>query len=183
MQAMRTIDTDGRRQARGPMRLDATLQRLLEPAARQRGFVEARLFRAWPSIVGETIATLCQPIRLAPGANGGVLHVRTTGSAGLELQHTEPQILQRINAYFGRPVAVRLRLTQAPAPLAPEPAPPAMRPLSASENETIARTVDVITHPDLREALRALGHAVRAHGPNDVHTGFITPSPALRRRD
>ncbi|WGF87771.1 DUF721 domain-containing protein [Marinivivus vitaminiproducens] len=183
MQVIRTSDEDGR-QGRGPRRLEATLHRLLDPAARRRGFIEGRVFRAWPAIVGDDIAALCQPIRLSPGSGGGsgVLHVRVSGSAGLELQHTEPLVLQRINAYFGRAVVGRLRLTQAPAPLPPEPARLPARHLTGSEIEAIARSVDAITHPALREALRTLGEAVRAQASADIHNAFSTPPPALRHR-
>ena len=48
------------------------------------------------------------------GRAGGVLVLHVAGAAALELQHSELQILERINGFFGYPAITRLRLIQAP---------------------------------------------------------------------
>ena len=94
------------------------LRRVLEPAARRRGLAEAKLLTEWPTIVGPALATRCHPIRLSSRSDrpGGMLVLHVAGAAALELQHSEPQILERINGYFGYGAVGRLRLIQAPLP-------------------------------------------------------------------
>lgn len=136
------------------------LGRLLDPEAKRRGLAEVRLLTDWTRIIGPEIAGRCQPISLS---RDGLLHLDVSGSAALELQHNELQVVERINTFFGRPTVTRLRLRQAPhkrrvlAERAPSP-PPA---LSSNEKEAITRTVETVADPDLRQALEALGGTLR----------------------
>jgi len=139
--------------------------RLLEPAARRRGFAETRILAEWRGIVGDSLARRCQPIRLDYGrgaATGGTLHLRCSGGAALELQHTAPQIKERINDYFGFRAVARLAMVQAPLPRArPAPPPSAPRPLAAEEEAAVMEGVAGIGDSDLQAALADLGRAVR----------------------
>ena len=136
------------------------LGRLLDPEAKRRGLAEARLLTEWARIIGPEIASRCQPVSLS---RNGLLHLDVSGSAALELQHNELQVVERINTFFGRPTVTRLRFRQAPpkrralTERAPSP-PPA---LSAEEKETIDKTVETVADADLREALKALGGTLR----------------------
>jgi len=135
------------------------LGRLLDPEAKRRGLAEARLLTEWARVIGPEIASRCQPVSLS---KDGLLHLDVSGSAALELQHNELQVVERINTFFGRPTVARLRLRQAPpkrrALAERAPPPPA---LSAEEKETIARSVDTVADEDLRQALKALGGTLR----------------------
>jgi hypothetical protein len=147
-------------------RAGALLDRVLSPAARRRGFAEARLLSAWAEIVGPELAARSRPVRLAhPDGRfqPGVLHLHAAGAAALELQHQTPQLLERINGYFGRLAVARLRIVQAPLPppAAPEPPPPV---LDAEGVRHVARSVAAVAEPELREALAALGRAVALAG-------------------
>ncbi|MGI9451820.1 MAG: DUF721 domain-containing protein [Geminicoccaceae bacterium] len=136
------------------------LGRLLDPEAKRRGLAEARLLTDWAKIIGPEIARRCQPVSLS---RDGLLHLDVSGSAALELQHNELQVVERINTFFGRPTVTRLRLRQAPpkrrtlAGRTPPPTPA----LSAEEKETIDKTVETVADADLREALKALGGKLR----------------------
>ena len=107
------------RRGGGLWRLPDLLGKVLDPASRRRGLAEAGVLTDWPSIVGEALAARCQPVKLTGGGHGhgGILHVHVAGSAALELQHSEPQLLERINSYFGYPAVARLRLIRAPLAL------------------------------------------------------------------
>ena len=136
---------------------------ILDPAARRRGFTEASLLADWATIVGPVLARRCQPLRVehAPGRRrGGTLVLQTSGAAAIELQHATPQLIERINTYFGHRAIRQLRLLQMPLPpTAPSPQPvPAMRPQDELE---LAAGVTGIADGGLREALLALGRAVR----------------------
>ena len=92
---------------------------ILDPAARRRGFAEASLLADWATIVGPALARRCQPVRVdyAPGRrSGGTLLLQVGGAAALEIQHAAPQLLERINAYFGHKAVRQLRLLQMPLP-------------------------------------------------------------------
>jgi hypothetical protein len=176
----RRAQTSGAEQIRrggGLRRLPDLLRRMLEPAARRRGLAEAKLLTDWPTVVGPLLATRCRPIRLSQrsGGPGGVLVLHVAGAAALELQHSEPQILERINGYFGYGAVGRLRLIQAPLPRSKaSPLPTESRDVSDAEESEIAAAVRDIREPDLRAALSGLGRTLKAR------PGGIEPGAAQR---
>ena len=156
-------DTRQGRSGQAGLQVARLLAGILDPAARRRGFAEASLLADWATIVGPSLARRCQPLRIdhAPGRrSGGSLLLRVGGAAALEIQHATPQILERINAYFGRRVVRQLRLLQMPLPVAAEPPRRPVRRLDAAEEAALARDVHVIDSDPLRVALLALGRTV-----------------------
>jgi hypothetical protein len=153
------------RRGGGLRRLPELLGRVLDPAARRRGLAETRLLTDWPLVLGPELGARCQPVRLSRtgDGSGGVLTVHVSGASALELQHSAPQVIERINDFFGYPAVARLRLIQAP-PVRPVKrlAAPRTRPLADSELAALQATVAVVTDPDLRVALASLGQAVKA---------------------
>jgi len=84
------------------------------------------------------------------------------GTAALELQHSEPQLIERINSYFGHPAVARLRLIQAPVRrVAPRPA-AVVAPLGADERAQIDLIVQPIEDDGLRTALAGLGATLKS---------------------
>jgi hypothetical protein len=157
------------RRGGGLRRLPDLLGRVLDPAARRRGVAEARLLTEWPAIVGPELAARSQPVRLThrQGRLGGVLSLHVAGAAALELQHSEPQVLERINGFFGYPAVIRLHLIQAPLQRPRErPAPTPSPRLTGAEESAIAATVDGIADPGLQAALAALGRTLKGR-PDD----------------
>jgi hypothetical protein len=156
------------RRGGGLRRLPELLGRVLDPAARRRGLAEARVLTDWPLVVGPALGTRCQPVRLTGGGDGsgGVLTVHVGGASALELQHSAPQVIERINGFFGYPAVAGLRLIQAP-PRRPvkRRAPARLRPLAAAELAALDGAVAGIGDPDLRSALVALGRTVKAQIP------------------
>ena len=149
---------------RGARALAALLPKLAEPAMRKRGFTEAALITRWADIVGPALAGDAVPDRLAfpRGRNSGAtLHVRVAGSAAVELQHLAPQIIERINTFFGYAAVSRLALVQ--GPVTPPPARAeveAPAPVPSERAAAIDREAADIADPDLRAAVAALGRAV-----------------------
>ena len=136
---------------------------ILDPAARRRGFAEASLLADWATIVGPAIARRCQPVRVdhAPGRRGaGTLLLQANGAAALEIQHAAPQLLERINAYFGHRAIRQLRLVQMPLPPVPAPPPPRLRAVSADEEARLAASVATVADDGLRAALLGLGRTM-----------------------
>ncbi|GAB4197500.1 MAG: DciA family protein [Thalassobaculales bacterium] len=128
----------------------AALPAVTRTALRKLGAV-ADLALRWPDIVGPLLAAGSRPDRLARPA--GVLTVIVDGAAALELQHLEPQMIERINAFLGARLVTRLRLTQGRLP-PPPPVPPAAAAAAAAAPPA---PVSGIADPDLALALARLG--------------------------
>jgi hypothetical protein len=153
------------RRGGGLRRLPDLLGRVLDPAARRRGLAEARLLTEWPTVVGPDLGARSQPVRLrhGPGRQGGVLSLHVAGSAALELQHSEPQVLERINGFFGYPAVARLHLIQAPVRRAGGHPSPGRRPCLTGDDESeVAAIVREVGDPGLQAALAALGRTLKA---------------------
>ncbi len=154
----------GRKSRAGLRHMPDLLGKVLGKEAKRRGLAEARLLTEWEQVIGEAIASRCQPISLS---RQGVLLMDVAGSAALELQHAEFQVIERINMFFGHPVVARLRLRQSPPKrrklVRQEPPPPPLDPAKAA---IIDETVQAIGDEDLKQALASLGQTIgtRAKG-------------------
>ncbi len=149
--------TAPQRKASGFRRIDRALAKVTKPFFRSRGFALADLLAHWPAIVGPELADSTCPERL--GANGQ-LRIHVAGPAATEIQHLEPQILERIAVYFGYRAVRRLVLLQGPLPPT-RPADPALRPTREAEARP-CEGLERIAPSELRSALERLGRAVRA---------------------
>lgn len=164
------------RRGRSLRAVGADIDRVTGPIRKRRGFFEAGLFAEWPSIVGEELAAECAPLRVARGPEGvgGTLHIRVGGPLALELQHLEPQVVERINGYFGYRAIGALRFHQGPLPKREKPV-TRPRPVPAPEDvATLQAQLAGVADDDLRAALDRLGRAVvarsraaRAHRSTD----------------
>lgn len=151
-------------QRRGGMRAIAgELPRIAAPVLGKRGLAEGQLITQWAAIIGADLAEHVLPDRLS-FARGerqdGTLHLRVAGGFALEIQHREPQIIERINAFFGYRAIARLHLVQAPPPRAAHPTPMLPLPLAARERQVLDQRLAGIEDPDLRAALQRLGASV-----------------------
>lgn len=149
--------------------LSRLLTSLLSPAARQRGFAAVEVIEEWPKVVGACLARRCHPVRLEfrrGTTRGGTLVLQASGGAALELQHATPQLLERVNDYFGFPAAARIRLVQMPLrPIPAPPAPPSFRALSEAEEAALQGDVAPVANDALAAALAALGRSIKARRP------------------
>lgn len=166
MRGSRPPSDDATRRHCATIDLGRLVGAVLSPTARRRGFTETAILADWPSIVGPALAGRCQPVRVEfprGKARGGTLQLHARGGAALEIQHLAPQLLERINGFFGYPAIRRLRLIHAPpAPAAPRERVAAPRPLSAAEEELLRRSIGALANQPLGTALLALGRALHA---------------------
>ncbi len=151
----------GSEERKGSVRaVGGLLAPLLARAARRRGFTEASLLFDWEKVVGPELAGRCMPDRIER-ISGGTLVLRAGSGAALELQHAAPQIVERVNAYFGRRVISRLRFLRAPVPQrTPSSSPPSRPEPSPERIRELERATAAINPEGLRRALVELGRAV-----------------------
>ena len=151
---------------RGSMRaIAAEVPKIAGPVLGKRGFAEAQLVAQWAAIIGEDMAAGASPEKLS-FARGerrdGTLHLRVAPGFAPEIQHREPVLLERINAFFGYRAVARLTLKQGPPSRPAEPPAPRLRALEGHEIRQLDRGLADIEDPTLRDALRRLGAAVIA---------------------
>ncbi|MGB1547191.1 MAG: DUF721 domain-containing protein [Alphaproteobacteria bacterium] len=100
---------------RGTRSLAQLVPRITGRALGRRGAAVAGLISKWPDIVGPAIARASLPRKLTfpkGERSGGTLQIAVAGSLAIELQHLEPQVLERINGFLGYGAVKRLRLVQ-----------------------------------------------------------------------
>ena len=156
---------------RGLATLGQSVDRIANPVMRRRGFAGAAIATHWPEIVGRPLSDHSQPFRIVfprGERRGGTLHLTVSGAFAPEVQHLSPQIIERINGYFGYGAVDRLELhhgrvaQKAAAPAHHDGTAPA-RPPDAQLTATIAKVED----QDLRAALTRLAGARATHGATD----------------
>ncbi|MCY4397186.1 MAG: DciA family protein [Rhodospirillaceae bacterium] len=157
-----------RRRGAGMRHIAPAAAAAARPALRKRGLAVAGVLVDWHKIVGPFLAEATAPEKLAPGRalpeggrDAGVLHLRV-GSPALapEIAHLAPQIIEKVNGYFGYRAVARLNILHAPVSRADDRAPPAPRDAAPEEKESVARQTAGVEDDGLRDALRRLGEAV-----------------------
>ncbi len=151
----------------------AEADRVTAPIRQKRGLAEAALMSDWPDIIGTALAAECMPLRIARGADGagGTLHIRVSGALALELQHLQPQVIERINGYFGYQAIARIALQQGPVRERKPPTGAPAAPPSEEDAAILAAQLEGVADEDLRRALEALGRGVLARKQRPAGTG------------
>ncbi|HCP01055.1 MAG TPA: DUF721 domain-containing protein [Rhodospirillaceae bacterium] len=160
------------KRARGLRAIGAESSRATAKIQRKRGFFEASIFSDWTGIVGNDLADQCVPLRLVrgPDGKGGTLHVRITGPLALELQHLEPQVIERINSYYGHRAVAGIRMHQGPisAPERKQLATPALA--NPADIAQLDENLAAVEDPELRRALRIFGQSILAKHKSQSET-------------
>ena len=149
------------RKARQAQPLATLIGRIAAKSFESRGLAAAEITAQWPAIVGEAVAASSWPERLG---RDGTLRVCVSGPVAVELQHLEPQILERIAAYYGYRAVTRIAYVNRAAP--PQKSGRERRTPPNFDSESAARvenTVDSTRDGRLKSALSALGRAVLAN--------------------
>ena len=84
-------------------------------AFRRFGFVQSSVVTRWPEIVGEQHARVCMPeaIRFPPGEKvEGILQLVVVPAHAPLIQHVVPEIMERVNRFFGYKAVSRVKLRQ-----------------------------------------------------------------------
>jgi len=133
---------------------------------RRFGFVQSAVVSRWAEIVGPRYAGVSLPesIRFPQGKRSeGVLTLNVSGSHAAVMQHIAPEIVERVNRFFGYTAVARLVLRQgaAPPPAERRP-PPSLKPAPIELGDSLR----AISDPELRACLAGLASALAAsEGP------------------
>lgn len=143
----------------GPRPIGRTLPDIAGDALGKRGLAFAALIAEWDEIVGRRLGARTLPEKLVfpKGKRAeATLHIRVEGAFALEIQHLEPQILERLNGFLGFRAVVALRLINATLPIR-SPRGVTLRPPTRAESERIAAAAAGIEDPELRATLERFG--------------------------
>lgn len=145
--------------------LDKDFRALTRAAFARYGFAYADLIAQWPAIVGDQLARWCEPERIRwprAGADerqrGGTLVIRAVPGRGLDLQHETPQIIDRINGFYGYSAISSVKVMQ--GTLSRKPARPPPPELGPEQARTLETQLETVADPTLKEALRRLGKGI-----------------------
>jgi len=131
-------------------------------AFRKFGFVQSSVVTRWPEIVGPRHARVCAPesIRFPPGEKAdGILQLVVVPAHAPIIQHVIPEIIERVNRFFGYKAVARVKLRQGEvkAPPAAKPAaPPSLKPVPIELGDSLRDIGD----PELRAVLESLARSL-----------------------
>ena len=140
-------------------------------AFRRFGFVQSSVVSRWPEIVGARHARICTPesIRFPPGEkHDGILQLVVVPAHAPLIQHVIPEIIERVNRFFGYKAVARAKIRQGEVKAPPAPAakaPPSLKPVPMELGESLRDIGD----PELRAVLESLARSMGA-ATNEVET-------------
>jgi hypothetical protein len=151
----------------GTPHVSKVLGRITGRTMNRRGFSDSRMLENWAAIVGPQLATMSQPVRMSRRKStrdggetpGGVLTVKAEGAIALEIQHLAPQIIDRLNSYYGHAAIARLNIIQGPVTITPSPLNPP--PIKEEDISALAEGFEEIETPRLKRALASLALLMR----------------------
>lgn len=136
-------------------------------AYRRFGFVQSAVVSRWAEIVGSRYADVSAPesIRFPQGSRAdGVLTLSVASAHAPMMQHVAPEIIERVNRFFGYPAVAKLSIRQgaAPRPAAKRAAPPSLKPIPVDLGDSLRTIAD----PELKAVLESLARGVAStEGP------------------
>jgi len=139
-------------------------------AFRRFGFVQSSVVTRWPEIVGPRHARVCTPesIRFPPGEkSGGILQLVVVPAHAPLIQHVIPEIIDRVNRFFGYNAVARAKIRQGevkpPPATGGKTAPPSLRPVPLELGESLRDVGD----PELLAVLESLARSLGAREGQD----------------
>lgn len=156
----------------GPARAIADLMpEIGRTAFRRFGFVQSSIVTRWPEIVGEHHARVCCPeaIRFPPGEKSdGILQLVVEPAHATVIQHVIPEMIERVNRFFGYNAVVRVKLRQgaveAPVAAHRPAAPPSLKPIPIELGDSLRDIGD----SELRTVLESLARSLMGKEEKDV---------------
>jgi hypothetical protein len=143
-------------------------------AFRRFGFVQSSIISRWPEIVGERFAAASAPesIRFPQGKRAdGTLTLAVSGAQAPMMQHVLPDIIERVNRFFGYAAVARVALRQGSVTPKRIASPrPELVPLPVELGDSLRAIAD----PELRAVLESLARGVATSAAKMLPVGKIS---------
>jgi len=127
---------------------------------RKFGFVQHSIVSRWAEIVGARYAGVSAPesIRFPHGKRAnGTLTLTVAGAHAPMIQHVLPEIVERVNRFFGYPAVERVAIRQGVVgKAAAKPARPELQPVPVELGDSLRAVGD----PELRAVLESLARGI-----------------------
>lgn len=132
------------------------------------GFAYADLASKWEAIMGKPLCEQCLPKKIVwpRGVKhenervGGTLHLLCLSAFALDLQHSQDDIIARINRFYGYKAISNVNILQTSRLGDKADKIPDLPPLSKAEKERLKEDMRSIDDPDLSQALEDLGSTI-----------------------
>ncbi len=150
----------------GPRAIADLMPRIGDAAFRRFGFVQSSVVTRWAEIAGDRYAAISAPesIRFPAGKKEkGTLALTVMNGHAPIIQHVVPEIIERVNRFFGYEAIVRVAIRSGEIPRRePERRPPPanLRPVPTELGDSLRDIGD----PELRAVLEAMAQGL-ANGP------------------
>ena len=159
-----------RPRGRGAKAIGELMPDIGRTAFRRFGFVQSSVVTRWPDIVGPSHARVCAPeaIRFPPGEKSeGILQLVVLAAHAPLIQQVVPEIIERVNRFFGYEAVARIKLRQGavkppPAEGRSRPA-PSLKPIPMELGESLRDIGD----PELRTVLESLARSLDDSNKDD----------------
>jgi hypothetical protein len=136
-------------------------------AFRRFGFVQSSIVSRWDEIVGPRYADVSAPesIRFPAGQkSGGALELVVEGAHAAMMQHVAPEIIERVNRFFGYSAVARVRIRQGSVARQPDrplaKAAPMLKPVSFELGDSLREIGDA----ELQAVLDSLAKSLAKSG-------------------
>lgn len=149
-----------------------------ETSFRRFGFVQSSLVSRWAEIAGPRYAAMASPESIAfpRGQKAqGTLNLVVTSATAIFMQHSEPEIIARVNRFFGYDAVARVKYRHGTLahPLRPEPsraAPPSLKPIALAPADGLKPIGD----SELQTVLESLA---RSMADKEAREAAALPTP------
>lgn len=150
-----------------PRSIGELMPQIGRTAFRRFGFVQSSVVTRWHEIVGPIHARVCAPeaIRFPPGEKtDGILQLVVVPAHAPLIQQVIPEIMERVNRFFGYKAVARVKLRQGEVKPPPDSvqgaaagkSPPSLRPIPLELGDSLRDIGD----PELRAVLESLARSI-----------------------
>ncbi len=136
-------------------------------AFRRFGFVQSSVVSRWDEIVGSRYAQVSAPefIRFPMGKKSdGTLELMVEGAHATMMQHVVPEIIERVNRFFGYGAVAHVKIRQGKvetaAPVHKSASPPSLKPIPMELGDSLREIGD----PELFAVLESLAQSLAKNG-------------------
>lgn len=158
----RTTAPQDRPRVGGPRAIADLMPEIGRAAFRRFGFVQSSVVTRWADIVGAHYAGITAPesIRFPAGKKAeGTLNLTVLNGHGPMIQHVVPEIMERVNRFFGYAAVAKVAIRQGeivPAQAERRPPPRNLKPLPVELGDSLRDIGD----PELRAVLESLAQGL-----------------------